>query len=55
MPEINQQLITEAIDLVTSMDLEDSVFTEAFNAELRNINGVPSDDHWNGNSHYTLQ
>ena len=48
MSEINQQLITEAIDHVTSMDLDDCAFTEAFNAELRSMNGVRYDEHWNG-------
>ena len=55
MFEINQQLITEAIDYVTAMDLDDSSFTDAFNARVRVMNGAQSDDYWNSDSGYTLQ
>ena len=48
MSEINQQLITEAIDFVTSMDLDDSSFSDAFNARVRAMSGAQSDDYWSG-------
>ena len=48
MFEINQQLITEAIDNVLSMDLEASAFTDALNTQVRAMNGAQSDDYWSG-------
>ena len=55
MSELNQQLITEAIDSVLSMDLEDSAFTDAFNAELKGLNGTQLNEYWSEDLHYTLQ
>ncbi len=48
MSEINQQQITEAIDIVSSYDLEASAFSDAFNAQVRAMNGAQSDDYWRG-------
>ena len=48
MSEINQQLIVDAIDTISSMDLDDSAFTDALNAQVRAMNGAQSDDYWNG-------
>ncbi len=50
MSEINQQQITEAIDIISAIDLDDDAFTDAFNAQIRAMNGAQSDDYWRGDS-----